>query len=621
MRAVVERSAELRGLSREALHGGRLFASESCQGSLEAAIHDHVLTIVDAPEDGGSVGRLYETLIAHRVDVSRGSFALVPGRHRRTSGSFFTPAEISSQLVREVLGPRLLSLSKHEQTRCADGLLSLRVCDPAMGAGAFLIEVAEQIAAELTAARGGSSSSSRADAGLRSAVVRSCLFGVDVSSRAVAVAEAALWLFASDPELSLREAGQRLLSADALRSEIAFAEAGFDLVVGNPPWIAFAGRAAQPLPDEHRAEYSRRYAAWRGYPTLHGLFIERAAELAPGGSIALLVPSPVADLQGYGPTRRALTRSHRVREPLVEFGQDAFPGVTQPCFALVAEPLPSRGDGSIAPWRLAERTRISVEAELVRPPAVLGLLGEARKLPPELFREMGLQTTKEATEQLLLRAAAPDERHAYPLLEGKDVREYWQGPPRLFLNADRELTARARCRVRPRSDYGVVRFVVRQTAKAPIAARHGGLPFRNSLLAGMHVESLDDDFVVALLNSALYRAVHIAGQRDARQAAFPQVKISHLRTLPRPPFDARLWALISQLSVQAHAEGGAGPLLKPLIDEAVFDLFRLPCDHREVVLGFVASRVPELGHARPSTSVTATSSLEPVQDALATVTG
>ena len=131
------------------------------------------------------------------------------------------------------------------------------------------------------------------------------------------------------------------------------------------------------------------------------------------------------------------------------------------------------------------------------------------------------QTSREATQTLLFRAAAPNDTHRYPLLEGRDVGEFREGEPRLFLRADPELLRRARVRLRPESDYGRVRFVMRQTAAILIAALHRGLPFRNTLLAGFENAELPPAFVVGLLNSALYRALHLAARRGATRGKRP----------------------------------------------------------------------------------------------------
>jgi len=211
--------------------------------------------------------------------------------------------------------------------------------------------------------------------------------------------------------------------------------------------------------------------------------------------------------------------------------------VTQPCFALIAEAstgsTPPR-DANDAPFRLAERQRAGAVAVEVMPPSALVELAKLPSFPRELFGEMGFQTTSIVTQTLLMRAPVPDQNQCYPLLEGRDVKAFAEGEPRLFLRLDREALVRARCRLRAREDYQRVRFVIRQTARYPIAALHCGEPFRNSLLAGFAVDGLPAELVVGLLNSSLYRASHVASQRDARQAAFPQVKIAHLRALPLP---------------------------------------------------------------------------------------
>jgi hypothetical protein len=208
-----------------------------------------------------------------------------------------------------------------------------------------------------------------------------------------------------------------------------------------------------------------------------------------------------------------------------------------------------------------------------------------------VFGEYGFQTTRIASETLLLRAEEPDPDHDCPLLEGRNVREFCVGQARLFLRADPTLLKRAKCRLRPREQYRSVAFVVRQTAAVPIAALHTGLPFRNSLLAGFARAGLSAELLVALLNSSLYRALHLAQQRDARQAAFPQVKLSHLRSLPAPPEAAVTRSRLEKLT-QTITKRGPADRLRRELDELVFELFDVARADREQVLGFLRDRAP-----------------------------
>ena len=545
----VAAAAEARGLAGQALGELRLFAGapalRECS-EVAGALAEH------PPE---VIGSLYEALL----ELERG---------RKQSGSFYTPRAITERVVSAAL--------EHV------GSVEPRVCDPALGGGAFLIEAGRQIAA-------------RSGLGPR-AVVERCLFGADINPLAVAVTEAVLWLWVGDASFSPVALRDRLVATDALVR--GWEPDRLDLVIGNPPWVAYAGRAAKPLEPSTRRRYALEFRAFRGYPTLHGMFVERAAQLGPAAVIALLLPSPVADLDGYRPVRSALSRTHAPVEPLLELGQDAFDGVTQPCFALIAVPRSeAREDGRA--WCLSERQRASAEAARVVPPPALDRLAHLPRFPKELFGEMGFQSAGEVSKRLFQRAAEPDARHTVPLLEGREVKEFVAGAPRLFLEPDPVVLARSRARLRPSADYARVRFVVRQTAKFPIASLHAGLPFRNTLLAGFALEALSPELVVALLNSTLYRALHLASQRDARQAVFPQVKVGHLRALPRPPSSEAAWLALEELTRRA-TEQGMQPDLRRELDATVYELFGLTERESAEVSAFVGSVVSPPPRASPT---------------------
>jgi hypothetical protein len=78
--------------------------------------------------------------------VPKGAMVLQPSEERRRSGSHYTPRALTEPIVRTTLEPILARL------RGADGrpprpeqILDLKVCDPAMGSGAFLVEACRQL--------------------------------------------------------------------------------------------------------------------------------------------------------------------------------------------------------------------------------------------------------------------------------------------------------------------------------------------------------------------------------------------------------------------------------------------------------------------------------------------
>jgi hypothetical protein len=78
--------------------------------------------------------------------VPKGAMVLQPSEERRRSGSHYTPRALTEPIVRTTLEPILARL------RGAEGrppwpaqILDLKVCDPAMGSGAFLVEACRQL--------------------------------------------------------------------------------------------------------------------------------------------------------------------------------------------------------------------------------------------------------------------------------------------------------------------------------------------------------------------------------------------------------------------------------------------------------------------------------------------
>src|SRR5690606_14405152 len=163
--------------------------------------------------------------------------------------------------------------------------------------------------------------------------------------------------------------------------------------------------------------YRARYAAFTGYPTTQGMFAERAAELAPHGVISLLVPSSLSDLDGYAQARRAVTKSHQIAEPLLEFGQDAFAQVVQPCFGLLAFAKQQADSGSDAPFQLEERARLELPAQRIEAPACLKRLEQLAPLPKATFGELGFQSNTKVVRSLFRRGDAPAPPFTLGLLE------------------------------------------------------------------------------------------------------------------------------------------------------------------------------------------------------------
>jgi hypothetical protein len=485
-----------------------------------------------------------------------GAWVIQPSLHQRRSGAHYTPWPLCEKLVADVLGPLAAALPAPR----SEHLLALKICDPAMGAGCFLLAAAHYVAHELVDAwRGeGLATGDSPDTLVQRAkaqVARRVLYGVDKSAIAVSLARMSLWLFGGAEGTPREALGRALRQGDALlgnapensstgsrgRDDPApphpafdwqqtFPDVferdnpGFDALVGNPPWVAFVGRAAQPLAPELAAYYSATNPAFKRYRTLHGLFVYRSASLLrQRGRLGLILPTSVADLDGYQDTRAAHDALCDVDAELPDWGDGAFAGVFQPAMALLSTRRESRrSERTRGVWPLSGEDLSSTERQL------LERLCELPRLPAELFGERGFQTSSDDRAHLR-HAAAPHAPFLVPLREGADIGEFCALPPRVFAAAERFGT-----RLRAEREWQKVALLIRQTARFPIAARADGVAFRNSILAGFESADWPTSVLLCWLNSTLARWLHYRRHRDARQG-MPQLKIGHLRSLPALP--------------------------------------------------------------------------------------
>lgn len=130
----------------------------------------------------------------------RGQLVLQPGTERRRTSSHYTPRSLSEPIVRRTLEPLIMAMSDTGEPSSSQ-LLSLKVCDPAMGSGAFLVEACRFLGDHVVAAweREGQTdkiASAKEDVvnHARRLVAQTCLYGVDKNAFAVSLAKLSLWL-------------------------------------------------------------------------------------------------------------------------------------------------------------------------------------------------------------------------------------------------------------------------------------------------------------------------------------------------------------------------------------------------------------------------------------------
>ena len=90
----------------------------------------------DEDEEKSSKGK---TMVLFIEEIPEGRFYLRVGVGRKASGSYYTPHPFVRFLVQETLGPQVVERSPHDDPNPL-AILGLKVLDPAMGSGHFLVE-------------------------------------------------------------------------------------------------------------------------------------------------------------------------------------------------------------------------------------------------------------------------------------------------------------------------------------------------------------------------------------------------------------------------------------------------------------------------------------------------
>jgi hypothetical protein len=155
-----------------------------------------------------------------------GSFLLrIWGGRRKGSGSYYTPQEITAFLVKDALAPLIEPIvegcaqwdEQGKPLRSAGEILKLKVCDPAMGSGAFLVQACRYLGeaygrALIAEGRSDHERISPAElARYKRRVAEKCIYGVDLNPLAVELAKVSLWLetLAQDRPLTFLDAHLR----------------------------------------------------------------------------------------------------------------------------------------------------------------------------------------------------------------------------------------------------------------------------------------------------------------------------------------------------------------------------------------------------------------------------
>ena len=358
-------------------YGGGLFAPDTLLDSLKVdddILKDDLLILskydFNTDVDVNILGHIFEhslseieeieaKLKGEQVDTSKGK--------RKKDGVFYTPKYITKYIVDNTVGKlcvekkSILKLDQDfdivEYQKSSGGvnkkgeklfhtlesykkwLLELKIVDPACGSGAFLNEAlsflirehkeVDDLIAELT------------NTPLRifdteKSILENNIYGVDINEESVEIAKLSMWLRTAQKGRKLSNLSSNIKCGNSLIDdpEIAgdeafswenefpqvFAKGGFDVVIGNPPYIRKQGLM------EHYPElcvyYESKYVSATANYDLYALFMEASYRLINNkGIVSFILPHKFL-VSDFGEGIRTFFKENTAVENLVHFGSE-----------------------------------------------------------------------------------------------------------------------------------------------------------------------------------------------------------------------------------------------------------------------------------------------------------
>ena len=351
-------------------YNGGLFKPDEMLDSLTIsddilAEHTRKLSAYDfeSDVDVNILGHIFENSLSEIEEVTQqiNNGEAPQTSKRKQDGVFYTPQYITKYIVENTVG-RLCAEKKQElgineeeynsdQRRqlktkqrllqqleqYREWLLQLTILDPACGSGAFLNAALQFLMAEhkqLDEMNAKITGSALVFQDVEHSILEHNLYGVDINEESVGIAQLALWLRTAKKHRKLNTLNQNIKCGNSLISDPAiagdkafdwqkefpqvFEKGGFDVVIGNPPYVNAMELKKSYSTDEYNY-LKKNYSTAKGTVDLYIYFFEKGLSiLKSNGKLAYITPNRYLSAS-YGTALRQLIISKYSFYQLIDY--------------------------------------------------------------------------------------------------------------------------------------------------------------------------------------------------------------------------------------------------------------------------------------------------------------
>ncbi|WP_260483218.1 Eco57I restriction-modification methylase domain-containing protein [Sphingomicrobium flavum] len=566
------------------------------------------------------LGSVYERFLGKRIEVSpKGKLSIeLKPEYRKQGGVFYTPTNIVQFIIENTIDPWI---DEHD----ADAVRKIRVCDPACGSGAFLVEAYRHLCRRITErylkneklkARFLLEKSNRVfklKLDEKKKILKDCIFGIDIDATAVELTKLSLLLAVLEDEdgkdidrqlalfhervlpnltSNIACANSLLEPSDLDLDDLAHIEElkpldwnshpttsqGFDVFIGNPPYVF--GEWHHPV----QLRILKKRLPKIGQTDLYHAFIDLViGKRGDQGRWGLIVPDPLMARDETVSLRKKLFENGDMRASHVG---TVFEGVGVSCVVLAQEP--SKNDNisvfdepdengsaglarSISYSALKQFSDYGLRLSLTE--ADLSLL---KKLDENEDRMGSLVAHFSRGEELGKRNISKEPGNGLiPVLVGENIKPFQLSKPNHFIPSHSVKKSM--------DNYSREKVVIVKTGVRPIAAVDtDGLVTLQSVYNLVPNDDADIKFVCALLNSRV-AGWYIRSMYTAYKKLFPQIIQRHILDIPLPEHAFRTEIIRTVEAVEHASNDAEKAFLLERTEGLIARSFKLTSEERSII--------------------------------------
>ena len=306
--------------------------------------------------DADVLGNIYEQYLGHVLKKTAKRASLTEEKsYRKEQGIYYTPTYVVDYIVKNTIG----ELAKNKRF----DLKNIKVLDPACGSGSFLMKAFDYLVT-LDKKKNGDTSQTKLDLtgasasyGRKVEILKENIFGVDLDSKAVEIAQLNLLLKTAEKKHRLPmlqeniKVGNSLIDDPAIAGDKAFKwedefkdvmkDGGFDVVIGNPPYGALFNK-------NEKNYFGIKYSYVKSVYESYRLFIEKATRLVnKNGYMGLIIPNTWFYLTNAEHMRKELLSKFSITK-IINLSQNVFEDATvDTCIIILKNNIPPNNKISV----------------------------------------------------------------------------------------------------------------------------------------------------------------------------------------------------------------------------------------------------------------------------------